>query len=235
LHPNAASLRGTPISAVLLTNADLDHIAGLFSLREGGRLSLHATKAVRESVDEGLRLTSVLNAFCGLDWIEPPVTDFAPLGGGKASPSSLAYRAIPLPGGPPIFSSETAPEGVHSVAYYFEDSNTGGRLLVAPDVAGWTDALTAAMAEADAVLFDGTFWSEDELQRIKPAARTATQMGHLTIKDGSLAKLSKLPATHRAYIHINNTNPVLAPGSPERAAVDSAGIVVGYDGLEFEI
>ena len=60
-------------------------------------------------------------------------------------------------------------------------------------------------------------------------------MGHVTIRDHSLALLGKLPARHKIYIHINNTNPVLSPGSPERAAVEAAGIVVGYDGLEFEL
>jgi pyrroloquinoline quinone biosynthesis protein B len=115
------------------------------------------------------------------------------------------------------------------------DRNTGGQLLVAPDVGGWNDALLAAMAESDAVLFDGTFWSGDELQRVKATARTAAEMGHVTIRDDSLAVLGKLSAARKVYIHINNTNPVLSPGSPERAAVEAAGIVVGYDGLEFEI
>lgn len=235
LHPDSASLRGTPIAAVLLTNADLDHVMGLFSLREGGRLKIHATKAVRESLDAGLALTPCLDAFCGVDWVEPPEIEFAPLPGNKGSPSSLVYRAISLPGGPPIFARGNSPDGIHSVAYFFRDLMTDGQLLVAPDVAGWTDALNAAMAEADAILIDGTFWSDDELQRVKPAARTAAQMGHVTIRESSLARLSKLSARHRVYIHLNNTNPVLAPGSPERAAVEAAGIVVGYDGLQFEI
>ena len=115
------------------------------------------------------------------------------------------------------------------------DRNTGGRLLVAPDVAGWNGALAKAMAESDAVLFDGTFWSGDELRRVKAAARTAAEMGHITIKDHSLARLGGLSARHKIYIHVNNTNPVLSPGSPERTAVEAAGIVVGYDGLEFEV
>ena len=115
------------------------------------------------------------------------------------------------------------------------DQKTGGRLLVAPDVACCNDALAAAMGEADAVLFDGTFWSGDELAHVKDKALTAAEMGHLTIKDNSLDLLRKLPARHKIYIHVNNTNPVLPPDSPERAAVAAAGIVVGYDGLEFEI
>ena len=125
--------------------------------------------------------------------------------------------------------------GPHSVAYGFLDRRTGGRLLVAPDVGAWNDSLIDAMQASDAILFDGTFWSGDELSRIKANGRTAAEMGHLTIRDDSLARLRKLPARHKIYIHINNTNPVLSPSSPERQAVESAGVTVGYDGLEFEV
>jgi pyrroloquinoline quinone biosynthesis protein B len=219
----------------LLTNADLDHVAGLLSMREGGRLHVHATRAVRDTLTECLGLAAILDAFCGVDWHEPPQADFAQLVGTDGGEGSLVYRAIELPGGPPAFARGRRADGAHSVAYCIMDRNTGGRLLVAPDVGGWNDALAKAMLESDAVLFDGTFWSGEELLRVKPNAPTAAEMGHATIKDHSLALLGKLTAEHKIYIHINNTNPVLSPGSPERAAVAAAGIVVGYDGLEFEI
>jgi len=235
LQPGSATLRGTPISGILLTNADLDHVAGLLSLREGGRLRVHATQAARDTLNGRLGLTAVLDAFCGIDWVEPPLAGFAPLRGSQGEQGSLVYRAIELPGGPPVFARGRTPGGVHCVAYCIMDRNTGGRLLVAPDVAGWNDALAAAMAESDGVLFDGTFWSGDELRRVKAHAPTAAEMGHVTIQDQSLAVLGKLSARHKVYIHINNTNPVLSPDSPERAAVVAAGIVVGYDGLEFEL
>ncbi len=106
---------------------------------------------------------------------------------------------------------------------------------MAPDVGAWSDALIDEMQKSDAVLFDGTFWSGDELSRAKANARTADEMGHLTIRDQTLERLRKLPARHKIYIHINNTNPVLSPGSTERTAVESAGITVGYDGLEIKV
>ncbi len=235
LNPGQGAPRGTPVSEVVLTNADLDHVAGLLSLREGGRLRVHATKAVRNTLDRCLGLTAIMEAFCGIDWIEPPTADFAPLPGCKEGRASLVYRAVELPGRPPVFARGKTPDGIHNAAYCIVDTKTGGRLLLAPDVAGWNDALTGAMAASDAILFDGTFWSGDELRRFKPAASTAAEMGHLTIKDHSLARLGGLPARRKIYIHVNNTNPVLSPGSAERTAVEAAGIVVGYDGLEFEI
>jgi pyrroloquinoline quinone biosynthesis protein B len=91
------------------------------------------------------------------------------------------------------------------------------------------------MSTADAVLFDGTFWSNDEFQAVTGKARTAEDMGHLTIKDGSLKVLRDLKARHKIYLHINNTNPILNPASAERAEVEGAGLVVGHDGLEFEL
>lgn len=235
LQPGAGTLRGTPISGVFLTNADLDHVLGLWSLREGEKLHIHATRAVRGTLDESLNLTAIMESFCGVVWHEPPETDFAPVFRKNGEQSSLVYRAIKLPGNPPLFARGRYPDGTHSVAYYIMDRNTGRRLLVAPDVAECNEALAGAMREADAVLFDGTFWSEDELLRIKANGRTAAEMGHITIRDFSLALLGPLPATHKIYIHVNNTNPVLCPGSPERIAVDAAGILVGHDGLEFDL
>jgi pyrroloquinoline quinone biosynthesis protein B len=125
--------------------------------------------------------------------------------------------------------------GAHSVAYEIRDEKTGGRLVVAPDVAGVNRPLQQALANSDAVLFDGTFWSTDELSALKPTAPDARDMGHLTIKDGSLHFLAGVKARHRIYIHINNSNPILALDSPERAQVEAAGVVVGYDGMEFKL
>jgi pyrroloquinoline quinone biosynthesis protein B len=147
----------------------------------------------------------------------------------------LLYRAIELGGDPPPFA-KAAPRGAaQSVAYQFKDPRTGGRLLVAPDVGGLNDGLREALSCSDAVLFDGTFWSGEELRGVKSNAPKASEMGHVTIEDCSLRLLSQLAARRKIYIHINNTNPILAPGSPERAAVESAGVVVGSDGLEFEL
>lgn len=228
-------MRDSPISGVFLTNADLDHVLGLFSLREGGRLHIHTTHAIREILDECLGLSAIMNAFCNVVWHEPPETDFALLTETIEEPSSLSYRAIRLPGEPPLFAKSKHSEGVCSIAYCIMDRKTGGRLLVAPDVANCNAALREAMQASDAVLFDGTFWSNDELLQVKANGRTAEAMGHVTVKDHSLALLRTLPASRKIYIHINNTNPMLSPRSPEQAAVAAAGIVVGYDGLEFDL
>ncbi len=235
LQPRSKSLRNSPIAGVLLSNADLDHVLGLFSLREGERLNIWATSAVRDTLARRLGLDGILDSFCGATWHKPATAKFSPLGDSEGGKGRLLYRAIVLPGAPPPFAKGSSRDGTHSVAYQFMDSRTSERLLVAPDVSAVNAGLREAVRESGAVLFDGTFWSRDELRRVKSTAPPADEMGHVTIKDDSLELLGKIGARQKIYIHINNTNPVLARQSPERAAVESAGIVVGYDGLEFEL
>jgi pyrroloquinoline quinone biosynthesis protein B len=237
LQPRPHTARNTPIAGVFLTNSDLDHVLGLFSLREGGCLDVYATSAVRATATDSLGLGVVLDSFCGSLWHELATQEFEPLTRDSAHPSSLLYRAIELPGSPPPFArkSNSLPPGAQSVAYQFLNPLTERRLLVAPDVATVNPGLMEALETSDLVLFDGTFWSSDELEKVRPNARKANEMGHVTIKDCSLDLLAKLSASRKIYIHINNTNPILAADSPERAAVEKAGILVGFDGMEFEL
>ena len=227
LHPDPAQARSTtPISDVLLTNADLDHVLGLFLLREGRQtLRVHCTAAVRQTLGRGLRMDDVLAGYCGVEWRSFPMEIC----------SGVNVRAIPLPGAPPRYAPLGDPSEGQSVALEFTDERRGARAVVAPDVAAVTPELLSALETADLVLFDGTFWSEDELRRVDPAARTASQMGHLPISDGSLEILRNLRAPTRVYLHINNTNPILAPDSPEHAAMRAAGVLVGEDGMDFAL
>ena len=207
---------------------------GLFSLREGGPLRIYATGAVRDTVSECLGLDSVLEVFCGAVWLEPRTDGLAPLVVVDGEPR-LLYRAIELAGKAPPYARRKSIGGVHSVAYEFVDARTAGRLLVAPDVGGLNDTLREALSNSTAVLFDGTFWSADELARHKKSATTANEMGHVTIKDCSLELLGKSAARRKIFVHINNTNPIVDPDSEERALVEEAGIMVGCDGFEFEV
>jgi pyrroloquinoline quinone biosynthesis protein B len=234
LHPAPSPARNNPAQIILLTNADLDHTLGLLSLREGEPLHLHASQSVREHLSRDLAFTSILTAFCGVVWHEPPVRNWAPLFvDGKAS--GLAYRAIPLRSPPPVFNSTGASVEEQTLAFVIKAERSGGTLLVAPDVFEMTPSLEDALQSVDAVLFDGTFWSENELGLLKTSARKSSDMGHLPIKNGSLEILSRSPARHRIYLHINNTNPILFPGSAERQAVEDAGLTIGCDGMEIEV
>ena len=236
MHPTPKTPRNSPIAGVLLTNADLDHVLGLYLLREGNSVSLHATESVFGVLENDLRLIDVLKASCHVEHHVPSADSFRPLLMEKSQSSGLRYRALRLSDRlPPYASGAPSPGEAQSVAYEIIDERTQGRLLIAPDVASMTPELLAAMNEADAVLFDGTFWSNEELQNMTGKVRTAEDMGHLTIRDGSLGVLAGLKARTKIYLHINNTNPILDPQSTERAEVERAGVVVGHDGLDFEL
>jgi pyrroloquinoline quinone biosynthesis protein B len=234
LLPRGA-VRGTGIEAVLLTNADLDQTLGLLLLREGEALVVHATPAVRRSLTEGLNLAAVLACYSGVTWHVPPA-ELRPLPRRDGSPSGLRYVAFAVPGKPPRYREHgPEPSPGDTVGYCFQDEATGGRLAFVPHVAALDDRLLGWLADCDAILLDGTFWSEDELHVAGAGGLGAGAMGHLPVGGprGSLGRVGRLPALHKVYLHVNNTNPMLREGSPERQAVEAAGMGVGFDGMEF--
>src|SRR5204863_5049190 len=117
------------------------------------------------------------------------------------------FRAIQLP---------------HSTAFQFRDNLSGTMALVAPNVGMATHELHDAIHSSNVLIFDGTFWSDGELAAVRPGARSARAMKHLPINEGSLDLLRQSPASRKIYTHINNTNPILVPGSPERAQLKQA-------------
>ena len=234
LQPPGGATRGSPIHGVLLTNADLDHTLGLFLLREGQKLRVHAPLAVRNSLSRGLGLDGVLTAFGGIEWIEEPAGLL--LIGNR--PSGLTYQTLALPGKAPRYAREEAgATGPQVVGYRIKDERTGGRLLFLPDVPAVTDEVLGSMSDCEALLFDGTFWSENEMETRGTGLLTASAMGHLPISGerGSLGMLAKLRVQPKVYLHINNTNPILMADSPEAGAVAAAGCLIGIDGMEITI
>jgi pyrroloquinoline quinone biosynthesis protein B len=211
LQPQRDSLRNTPIAGVFLTNADIDHALGLLLLREGATpLTVYAADQTQTAL---AWLDEVLARFCGIEWrtITP---EFQPLDG------AIAFRAIELP---------------HSTVYQFRDESSNRTALIAPAVGELSSTLHQACDTSDVILFDGTFWSDNELRAVRPGARSAREMNHLPIKDVTLDLLRQSPARRKIYTHINNTNPILMPGSSERAQVEEAGFEIADDGLELTL
>ena len=158
------------------------------------------------------------------------------LGPGGA-PTGVTVTAVPLPGKVPKHLEGVAePSPEDNVGLWIRDGRTG-RVLVLATAAGATGDYVAGMDGADACFFDGTFWYEDELPRLGLGTARAADMSHLPIGGdrGSLALLSGLRAGRKVFTHINNTNPILVDGSPERRAVEAAGWEVAFDGLEIEL
>jgi pyrroloquinoline quinone biosynthesis protein B len=228
--------RHVPVAGVVATDAELDHTLGIVLLREGRRLRLYATCAVRCVLEEDSRLLPVTRAFADVDVVElPAVGGPVSLDATEGRPSGLTVETFTVPAGPPRFASTELPG--HTIGLVLRDASTGGACAFVPGCGGLDEGLLARLENTDLVLFDGTFWTDDELIGLGIGDRTARQMDHLPISgpDGSLNRLSRLEGPRRVYTHINNTNPMLIEDSPERAEVERAGMLVGMDGMRFEV
>lgn len=212
LQPQGNAPRNSPIAGVFLTNADIDHALGILLLRQRETpLSVYANDETRAALNW---IDIILGSFCGIKWQAPNSKAFVSLG------NAVAVRGIEL---------------AKSTAFLLRDENSAATALIAPSAGEVTDELRDAMNSSAVIFFDGTFWSNDELRRFRPGARSAREMNHLPISDGSLDLLRRSPASRKIYTHINNTNPILMPGSSERIQVEQAGIEIALDGLEIEL
>lgn len=228
-------MRHVPIEGILATDAELDHTLGIALLREGQQLQLYATHAVVEVLNEDSRILPVTAAFAQVRVTELALEEAMPLRYHDGTESGIAATPFAVAGDPPRFARRELPG--HTVGLLLEDIRTGGKLAFVPGCGALDPRLVTRLAGADALLFDGTFWTDDEMIRLGLSERTAQQMDHLPISgpDGSLARLSKLPCKHRVYTHINNSNPMLIEDSPERLEVLAAGLLVGDDGMRFSV
>lgn len=224
-----------PIEGVVVTDAEIDHTLGLVLLREAGHLPVYATAAVQSILEGDSRLLPTTRAFS-----EVPVTELSlkkpiSLGYRDGSASGLVVEAFAVPADPPRFASG-AEEG-HTVGLLLREEATDKTCAFIPGCGDLDVALVERLAEADVLLFDGTFWADEELIALGISDRTARDMDHLPIAGpgGSLEWLAALPCQHRIYTHINNTNPILLEHSPERASVDRTGMKVGFDGLQLTV
>lgn len=234
LHPRGP--RHSPISAIVLTNGDLDHCLGLLSLRESHPIVIYATDRVRRGFTETNILYRTLQRFPEqVTWrmLEPEKE--VELSGLDGKPSGLVLKAVPAPGKPPIhLESSAAPDPGENIGVVVRDRRSGKRLAYFSAAAGITPSMRTALDDADCVFFDGTFWASDELIALGLGTKCAEEMAHLPVggKGGSLDALAGLRASRRIYIHINNTNPLLRPRSPERAQVEAGRWEIAYDGME---
>ena len=228
LRPHDA--RTTPLEAVLLTDAELDHTLGLLLLREAHALRLYATAAVHKVVSDGTGILRTLEHYCPVEWRAVLPGADLPLADG------LSCRAFDVPTTKRArFGARSDPERV--VGYRLTDERGGGTLVYLPGVQTLTRALRREIEGCGCLLIDGTCWRDDELVRLGLADRTSREMGHLPMDgpEGSLALLPSLGVGRVVFVHVNNTNPVLLDGTPERRTVEGYGMEVAMDGLEVQV
>jgi pyrroloquinoline quinone biosynthesis protein B len=223
-------LRDTPITAVVLTNGDVDHIGGLISLRESAPFTVHATPEIL-GILKANSVFQVLNE----DHVKRlPIAVDRPFGAG----SGLTVTAFTVPGKVPLFLEGGRPlrtdeRSGNTIGLEIADRD-GKRCFYIPGCADIDDELSRRIEGAPLVFFDGTVWHDDEMAERGVGTKTGRRMGHLPVsgEDGSLARLKALGVGRAVYVHINNTNPILIDGSPEAKAVAAAGYAVGFDGME---
>ncbi|MBV6622373.1 MAG: pyrroloquinoline quinone biosynthesis protein PqqB [Rivularia sp. (in: Bacteria)] len=234
------SIRSNPIAGVLLTDAEIDHTAGLMILRESAEpLAIYGTNSVRKALTEGFSILRVLKDYCGVVWtsIEPGST----VNLNRDDSSSLDIEVFSLKSKPPKYMrSKVSDDGNQDnsvVGFTFRDRISGGVVTYAPALAELNDSILKRLDKSDCILVDGTFWQNDELVNLGMSTRTSLSMGHLPLsgENGSLNHLSKLSCKRKIFTHINNSNPILIANSAERKIVEAAGVEVGDDGLTIEL
>jgi pyrroloquinoline quinone biosynthesis protein B len=225
-------VRMPPIAGVLLTDAEIDHTAGLLLLREAqAPVRVFGDQGVEQALRRGYPVLEILERYCGVEWrtLEPERAR-------QLEGSSLEVEPFETGGDAPRYLDGSDVE-LQASGFVFRDSATGGVVTYAPGLARLDDGVLDRLAASDVVLVDGTFWRDDELDRLGISVRSARDMGHLPLSgpDGTLAALERLERPRKVLVHINNTNPILLEDSPEREAVRGAGVEVAYDGLEIEL
>ena len=224
LHPQDG-LRGSPIDAVVLTGGEIDQITGLLSLRESTPFTLYATPSSHAAVAANA-MFSAMSAMTRR--AINPGERFMLAGNIEAS-------TFMVPGKLPLYLEGDAPEiGADTAANVgIELVHESKRLIFVPGAAAVSPAMRERFAKADAILFDGTLFTDDEMQKSHTGVKTGRRMGHMPIdgEGGALEALDGFTA-RRIFVHINNTNPILIDGSSERAKVEVAGWQVAHDGME---
>jgi pyrroloquinoline quinone biosynthesis protein B len=239
LHPRALpnTPRDSPISGVVLGSCDLDHVLGLLLLRELQPLRVYAAPSILRILREENSMFGMLNR------VEPQVIWTAmnsgapfPLLSADGKDSGLRCEVHYLSGRYPKYVKANNLAGDEASAALFFESSSGKRVAYIPAIGRLSDALLEKIHQADLLLFDGTFWSDDELIRIQGSGETAHQMGHIPIEESlRLLKNIKMKAGRKMFIHLNNTNPILNETSPEHQAVRQAGWEVAEDNWQLEL
>ena len=230
-------VRESCIRAVVLTDGEIDHTLGLLLLREGTfRMPVYASSGVAALLAGPWPLTTVLAPYSGIDVRLLPPRRSVALADADGRSLDLNCTAVPLGRRPPRYASAATGDD-YEVGLRIHDPATGASFAYVPVAAAVDDDVCALAAGADLLCFDGTFWSDAELHDLGIAGPGARTMGHAPLggPDGSLARLPHVGARRTVLVHINNTNPILATDSPERAQVTAAGVEIGEDGMDFTL
>jgi pyrroloquinoline quinone biosynthesis protein B len=232
----AREVRDTAITAIVITDAQIDHSTGMLTLREHNKpWEVYTTKAVHEDLTTGFPVFNILGHFRGINHHEI-ATDQSSFT--IPSADGLIFTAVPLKSEAPPYSPHrhnTVPGD--NIGMKIEDTRTGKNLFYAPGLGVAEPHVLEYMSNADAVLVDGTVWTDDEMSHEGISDKRAQEMGHLdqSSEGGIMSLLNAMQKPRKILIHINNTNPILNEESEQRQILNKAGIEVAYDGMDIEL
>lgn len=225
-------VRDTGIKAIMLIDSQIDHTTGLLMLREGKPLDVYCTEMVKQDLSTGFPVFKMLEDYCtvnhhlipcdGSSFTIPGIEDL------RFYTHALKSKA------PPYSPHRHDPHEGDNVGVIIEQISTGKKVYYAPGLGEIEPHVMAALQEADCVMVDGTFWTDDEMPSQNISPKKAREIGHLpqSGEGGMIEVLNKVKNTRKILIHINNTNPILDEDSQQRKILDAAGIEVSYDGME---
>jgi len=233
LHPAPGNRRNTPIAGVILTNGEVDAIAGLLSLREGSPFSLYAHGQVLDILADNSIFNVLDPALVPRVAVEPGVT-FEPLLPDGAA-SGLEITPFLTPGKPALFleSEREAADG-DTLGLVIRDHRDGQSLVFLAACGEVTPEIAARLAGAPLLFFDGTLWRDDEMIALGLGRKTGRHMGHIAM-EAAIPALDGLGIGRKYFLHINNSNPALRPDSPERARTEQQGWRIPADGMEITL
>ena len=238
LHPRN-SLRQSPIAGAVLASADIDHVLGLLSLRELQPLRIYGSARVIRLLREGNSMFRMLNrAPKQVVWTEIRAGENLELASADGEKLGLKCEIVGLGSHLPAYAVPGASAGPGEATLgLILESHSGRRMAYMPAVREIDEELPGRLDSTDLLLFDGTFWSDDELIRVQGSGQTARQMGHVPVggRGGSLQKLAGLRRPLKIFVHVNNTNPMLDESGAEFRMVRQAGWEVAEDGWRFEL
>jgi pyrroloquinoline quinone biosynthesis protein B len=229
--------RGTSIASILLSDAELDHVSGLLSLRERQPIRVYSTPTVFGWVFEANSMFKFLLGPSRLVWNEVTFSEPRLIQSACGGDTQLKYEAVAVSEKSPSYTVAPGKYAGSVVAYRIIDARSSKSLLYVPAVREMDDELVAIASECDCLIMDGTFWSEDEMRTTGTGTASAYTMGHLSIGGprGSMRRLHGLTKPRKIYTHINNTNPILDESSDERVFLRDAGWEVAEDGMFFQV
>ena len=240
LHPKH-DLRHSPINGVVLTNGDVDHVAGLLTLRERQNLSLYAHERVHSVLKEN-SIFNVLNPDY-VDRRELQMNEKFEIKSKEGKGVDIEIEAFEVPGKIALWLEDES-KGINfgteegdTIGLKIHSSNEDKSFFYIPACAKMTDKLANRIRGSKVILFDGTLWKNDEMASTKVGEKTGQRMGHMNNSgdDGSMRAFEDLDVKRKIFIHINTTNPILLGDSEERKIVEGNGWEVSYDGMEIEI